>query len=187
MMFIKKVGEEENTKRIILIGSTMMVIIVSVVVAYVLISSEITDFKNHLKNFKTTLIQREKLAIKGVVNNLISDIQYAQNLKFFEIKQRVKNQTNIVYELVQQYLANNQNVKIDTLISTIKKISNKYNLEFFVYKNDGTLLFNKHSNLKTGDNFIDLEGINGKQFVKKIVTEAGFVDYLWFAPKSNKI
>jgi len=186
-MFIKKVGEEENTKRIILIGSTLMVIVVSIVVAYVLISSEITDFKNHLKNFKTTLIQREKLAIKAVVNNLISDIEYAQKLKLFEIKKRVKNQTNIAYTLMQELLAKNQQIKIDTVINTIKKITDTHNLEFFIYKNDGTLLFNNNSKLKVGDSFIDLEDINGKQFVKKIVTEAGFIEYLWFVPKSNKI
>lgn len=186
-MPINKPHEEENTQKIILIGSTMMVIVVSVIVAYVLISSEIHNFKDHLKNFKETLIEREKLAIKAVVNNLISDIEYTENLRYLEIKKRVKDRTIVASNLIEQLLLNTKEGQLTTVIDIVKKISRSNKIEFFIYKDDGTLLFNDYSKVKIGDNFIDLKDIDGKKFVKNIVTNAGYVDYLWFVSKNNKV
>ncbi len=55
-------------------SSTFIVLIVSLIIAYLLISSEIDSVKGHIKSFETALIEREKFTIKTVVKNLVNDI-----------------------------------------------------------------------------------------------------------------
>jgi signal transduction histidine kinase len=183
--------EEKNTKRIILLGSTFVVFVVSVVIAYILISSEIKEFKNHLKVFKSTLLAREKFAIKAVVVNLVNDIKYEENSKLFDIKRRIKNQTMIAYKLIETILEQNKNKstkeKINIVKRAIKKISTDNNLEFYIFKDTGRLILNTKNSIDNGRNLIDLADIDGKKFVKQIVKSAGLVEYLWFVPKSNRI
>ena len=191
MRQIAQTIEEKNTKRVILLSSTFIVVVASAIIAYVLITTEIKEFKNHLKTFKTTLIDREKSAIKSVVENLINDIVYEENSRLIEIEKRVKNQTSIAYALIKSLLLKNTNIDKEEAIKEVKrailKISHNNDLEFFLFENSGKLLYNKKSTLSIGKNFIDLEDINGKKFIKNIVQNAGFVNYLWFVPKSNKI
>jgi len=101
MQTIKQTIEEKNTKRVILLSSTFIVAIVSFLTAYILINTELKEFKDHLKTFRTTLINREKSAIKDVVNNLINDILYEEKSKQIEIQKRVKNQTLIAVDLIK--------------------------------------------------------------------------------------
>ena len=188
---IKQTVEEKNTKRIILLGSTFVVIIVSLIIAYALISTEIKEFKNHLKTFKSTLLEREKLAIKAVVENLINDIVYEENLKIVEIQKKIKNQTIIASDLIKIILSNHKNLNkeesIQKVKEVIKKISYIKDVEFFIFDTTGTLIFQKNSTLPERKNFIDLKDIDGVDFIKEIVQNGGFVNYLWFVPKSNKV
>ncbi len=189
MHTIKQTIEEKNTKRVILLSSTFVVIVVSFITIYTLISTEVKEFKKHLITFKTTLIDREKSAIKAVVDNLISDILYEEKSKQIQIEKRVKNQTIIAVDLIKVILSQNKNFtkekRIKLIKQQIKKISNQ--IDFFIFKNDGTLIYQKNTTLTKGNNFIDLKDIDGKKFIKKIVTKSGFVNYFWFVPKSNKI
>lgn len=189
MSTVKCTNEEKNTKRVILLSSTFIVFIVSIVLGYILINAEIKDFQNHLKTFKKTLIEREKSAIKAVVDNLIIDIQYAENSKLNEIKQRVKNQTIILNELIINLLSEYRDKKttLNVLKKHIKSISKNNNLEVFIFSTQGKLIFNQYSTLVNGTNYIDLVDINGENFIQQIVEKNGFVNYLWFVPKSNKI
>jgi len=183
--------EEKKIKRVILLGSTVVALVVSFITAYVLISTEVKEFKTHLKTFKATLLDREKSAIRAVVDNLINDIVYEENSKLIEIQKRVKNQTIIAFDLIDMILLENKNLSknetMEKVKKAIKKISSNNNIEFFIFDDKGTLIFQKNSNLPEGKNFIDLEDINGEKFISKIVNNAGFVNYFWFVPKSNKL
>ena len=182
--------EERNTKRIILLASTIVVLVVSSLVAYILISFEIKEFKNHLKIFKSTLVEREKSAIKSAIDNLINDIKYDESSRLEEIKKRVKNQTNIAVESLHVILSKKkykQEKAIKEITDFIKNISDKNGIDFFVFKTDGTLLFSSAKNLKTGENYINLRDIDNKKFVEEIVKKSGFVDFLWFVPINHKI
>jgi|LGOV01.1.fsa_nt_gb signal transduction histidine kinase len=191
MHTIEQTLEEKNTKRVILLGSTFIVLVVSFIIAYMLISTEVKEFKNHLKTFKTTLLDREKSAIRAVVDNLINDILYEENSKLIEIQKRVKNQTIVAFDLIQMILSQNKhlskNEAIKKVKEAIKKISNNQSLEFFIFDSEGTLIFQKNSTLPKEKNFIDLKDIDGEKFIHKIVNYAGFVNYLWFVPRSNKV
>ncbi len=81
----------------------------------------------------------------------------------------------------------NKEEQLKVVKAAIHKISQDDDIEFFMYKKDGTLILNNKSSIREGENFINLEDIDGKKFVKKIVQSAGYVDYLWFVPKSNII
>jgi len=183
--------EEKNIKRIILLGSTLVVFVVSIVIAYILIGSEVKEFKNNLKVFKSTLIAREKFAIKAVVVNLVNDIKYEENSKLFDIKRRIKNQTMIAYKLIKTILEENKNKntkeKIDIVKKAIKHISSDNNLEFYIFQENGRLIINTKNSIDNGKNLMDLADIDGKKFVKQITQSAGLVEYLWFVPKSNRI
>ena len=191
MTNIKRTEEEKNTKRVILLGSTFVVLVVSIMVAFILIHSEIKEFKSHLKVFKTTLIQREKFAIKAVVDNLVNDIKYEENSKLFDIRRRIKNQTNIAFKLINMMLSKQKNLTkkeaIESIKNAIKKISLGTQLEFFIYDDHGTLLMNSKNNSEVGKSLIDLKDIDGKPFIKQTVEQGGWVEYLWFVPKSNRI
>ncbi len=191
MNSIKQTTEEKNTKRVILLGSTVIVIIVSFITAYLLIDTKISGFKSHMKTFKTTLLEREKATIKAVVDNFINDIEYEESLKIREIEKRVKNQTMIVYELIKIIMENNNNLSkektIEIIKNSVKKISKNKNLDFFIFRNDGTLLFANKSTIPEGTNIWDLRDINKELFVKNIIQKNGFIEYLWFAPVINRI
>jgi len=179
--------EEKRIKNVILLSSTFLVMIVAIIIAYILISSEIHGFQNHLKTYEETLIQREKTTIKSAVDNIISDIKFDENSRLLQIKRTVKNQTTITVELLRQILENTTKNKKQTVIDTIKEISLNKDSHFFIYKDDGTLLFKSNDSLTVGKNYIDLEDIDGKKFVQKIVEENGFIDYNWFVPNNYKI
>jgi len=191
MHTIEQTSEEKSTKRVILLGSTFVVLVVSFITAYMLISTEVKEFKNHLKSFKATLLNREKSAIRAVVDNLINDILYEENSKLIEIQKRVKNQTLIAFDLIQMILSQNRHLSKKDAIKkvkyAIKKISSNQSLEFFIFDSEGTLIFQKNSKLPEENKFIDLKDIDGKKFINQIVTHAGFINYLWFVPTSNKV
>jgi len=183
--------EEKYIRRVILLGSTFVVLVVSWVLAYVLIGSEIDEFKNRLATFKTTLIQREKFSLKALVDNLINDIKHEEDSRLFEIKKRIKNQTNIAYNLTELLIIKNNKMDKKELMSTIKEtikgISVDADIDYFIFDNNGTLLLNSQTNIDEGKNFIDAEDINGKKFIYDIATNTGFVEYVWFVPKSSRI
>ncbi|WP_458701645.1 cache domain-containing protein [Sulfurospirillum sp. 1307] len=182
--------EEKRTKRFVLLGSSIVVLVVSLLVAYILISFEIKEFKTHIKTFKDTLIEREKSAIKSAVNNLINDIKYDEISRYQEIKKRLKNQTNIFVNNLEYSVLNQNTGKKDMIkkITYLLEVAYKQSgVAFFMFKNDGELLFSTAKNLKLHQNYIDLKDIDGKQFVKEIINKSGFVDFLWFVPKNLRI
>ena len=186
-----RVNEEKYIRRVVLLGSTFVVLIVSLVLAYLLISSEIDEFENHLDTFKQTLIQREKFSIKAIVDNLINDIKYEEDSKRFEIKRRIKNQINIAYNLIALLIEKNKNISKEELLEiikgTIRGISIGEDVDFFIFDRQGVLLLNSQTSIDEGKSFIDAEDINGKKFVQAIVQKAGFTDYVWFVPDSSKV
>lgn len=136
-----------------------------------------------MKIFASTILEREKSAIKAVVNNLINDIKYEENLRQIEIEKRVKNQTYITYQLLQ----NMSNLTQEKVIKLIKNISDNSSLDFFILKNNGKLLFQSNGTIPHGTNILTLKDVNGKEFIKQSLSAEGFVEYFWFAPKSNRI
>lgn len=179
--------EEKRIKEVILLSSTFLVIIVTSIIAFILISSEIDGFQKHLQTYEETLIKRKKTTIKSAVDNLLSDIKFDEKLRLSQIKRRVKNQTTITVELLKQILENTNKNKKQTVLDAIKKISLNKDYYFFVFKDDGTLLFNSNDSLSINRNYIDLEDIDGEKFVQKIISKNGFTEYNWFVPKNHKI
>ena len=179
--------EEKRIKEVILLSSTFLVIIVTSIIAFILISSEIDGFQKHLQTYEETLVKRKKTTIKSAVDNLLSDIKFDEKLRLIQIKRRVKNQTTITVELLKQILENTSKNKKQTVLDAIKKISLNKDYYFFVFKDDGTLLFNSNDSLSINRNYIDLEDIDGEKFVQKIIAKNGFTEYNWFVPKNHKI
>lgn len=188
----KRTNEERNIKRVVLLGSTFVVFIVSIVIAYLLISSEIQNVKDYIKSFKSTLVEREKFAIKTVVENLLNDIRYENNANKEEIKHQVKKQSIIAYNLALSLALQNSEKNRNKIIKIIKEIiksaTNPNNeIDYFIFDGDGTLLLNTKNRENEGKNFIDFKDINEKSFIREIVKTDGFVEYSWYRPNDSKI
>ena len=191
MTTTKRTEEERNIKRIVLLGSTFVILIVSIIIGYVLISFEVNEFNNNLKTFKNRLILREKTAIKAIVDNIVNDIKYEEISKTYEIKKRIKNQVELAGEIINTLIKKSGNLSESKLqkaiIDNIKLISKKYNIDFFIFNNRGYLLLGDNTLNIEGRNYIDFKDLDGKYFVKKIVSRDGFSNFSWFMPKSNKM
>jgi signal transduction histidine kinase len=188
----KRTNEERNIKRVVLLGSTFVVFIVSIVIAYLLISSEIESVNDHIKSFETTLIEREKFTIKTVVENLVTDIRYEKNSNVQEVKHQVKKQSIIAYNLALSLALQNSEKNRNKIIKIIKEIiksaTNTNNeIDYFIFDGDGTLLLNTKNRENEGKNFIDFKDINEKSFIREIVKTDGFVEYSWYRPNDSKI
>ena len=188
--------EERNISKIVLLGSTITIILVSFALAFVLVKLQIKEFKNHLKIFKETLIQREKLTIKTSIENLREDIAYEKKARQNRLKQSIKNQTKIAKRVAKYIYLKNKDDNRDRILEKIKKailnISiSKENIDYFIFDKDGTYLLNTRYRRYEGDNFIDFIDINSKKFIKEIINKSkstdSFVDFLWYMPNSSKI
>ena len=56
---------EQGIKKITLLSSTIIIIIVATVIGITLINTEYNNFKSHIKNFKSTILEREKFYFKN--------------------------------------------------------------------------------------------------------------------------
>jgi len=172
-------------------GSTLVIFVLSLIVAYLFISIEIDEFKKHLHTFESTLIQREKHSIKTMTDNLVNDILEEKRTAQEEIRRRVKSQTMIIYELIQSILAQNTFKSKDEImhivLKTIRAITIGNDVDFYIFDAYGTLLFNSNNGIGEGENFIDFKDINGEQFVSDIVHKNAFVEYAWFVPNESII
>ena len=191
-----KSKEEKNIKKIVLLGSTFAIILISFTLGYVLINLQIKEFKTHLDTFQQTLIQREKITLKTAIENLKDDISYEQKAEVDRIKQNIKKQTKIAQKIATSiYLKDKKNDR-KSIINSIKKAIqniaiNKENIDFFIFDKDGTYLLNTKYKAYEGENFIDFVDINNKKFIQKIIDKSkksdSFVDFLWYIPGSSKI
>ena len=185
-------NDEKNIKRVVLLSSTVIIFIVSIMIAYLLINSEIENFNNHLKSFKSTLIEREKFSIRTTMKNLVNDIHYEEISRKEEIKQRVKEQALSMTNLTQSFYLQNKNQNTNAIINVAKKLiqsttTSKDEIHYFIFNTNGLLLLNTNNKNSENKNFIDFEDINGKKFVQKILKKDGFSYYYWFKPNSSKV
>ena len=192
MITSKRTNEERNIKRVVLLGSTFVVFIVSLVIVYLLISSEIESVNEHIKSFKTTLIDREKYAIKTLVENFVNDIKYEKNSNKAKISQQVKNQSLIAYNLAISIALQNSNKHKSEIIKMIKEIIKSATnindeIHYFIFDDKGTLLLDTKHYKNEGQNFIDFKDINEKKFIKDILYANGFVEYFWYKPNDSKV
>lgn len=196
MTAINRTNEEKYINKIILLGSSVVIIIVSLIIGYILISSEIKNFQNHLKTFKSTLFEREKHAIKTTVENLLQDIIYEKNLNISKVKMNIKNQTTLGYNLAKAMYEQNRFKNKDDIIKIIKRsiksmVKDEKEINYFLLSREGTLLLNTLSTKNENKNFIYFVDIYGKKFIKDIINSTSeknsFVDYMWYKPSSSKI
>jgi len=188
----KRTNEEKNIKRVVLLGSTFIVIVVSLVITYLLVSSEIKSANEYIKSFKTTHIEREKFAIKNVVKNVVNDIAYERDSKKEEIKQQIKNQSKIAYNLAHSVALQNKDKRRSEILEIIKDIirsatNKKDSLHYFIFDDKGTLLLDTKDRKNEGKNFIDAKDINEKSFIQDILHTHDFVEYFWYLPNKSKI
>jgi len=188
----ERTNEERNIKRVVLLGSTFVVFVVSIIIAYLLISSEIESVDDSIDSFKTTLIDREKFAIKTISKNFINDIIYETNSKKEEIKHKVKNQSMIAYNLALSLALQNRDKSRKENIKIIKEIiksatNEKQEINYFIFDNKGTLLLDTKDKKNEGKNFIYAKDLNEKSFVKEILSSNGFVEYFWYSSNESKI
>ena len=192
MTTTKRTNEEKNIKRVVLLGSTFVVFIATVIIAYILISSEIESTKEYINSLKSTLIDREKFAIKSVVENLVNDITYEKNSNREKIKQQIKNQSIIAYNLALSLSTQNRDKNRDATVKIIKEViksatNESDEIHYFIFDYKGFLLLDTKNRQNEGQNFIDFKDINEKQFIKEILKTDGFVEYYWYKPNESKI
>lgn len=196
MTTIHRTSEEKNINTAILLGSTIVIFVASFVVAYLLITLEIENFDNHLKTFRNTLIDREKFAFKTIADNLSRDISYDIDAQASGLRQKVKNQSLIAYNLAVSLYEQNADKTKGEIISIIKNAiqnisQSEQNIDYFIFDLRGRLLLNTKHHKDEGENFYDFLDINAQKFVQQIIDksalEDSFVPYLWYEPNSSAI
>ncbi|WP_458701653.1 cache domain-containing protein [Sulfurospirillum sp. 1307] len=186
--------EEKNIKRVILLGSTFIILSISIGLAFLLISSEIKNFKTHLETFKKTLIEREKFTLKSRAENIENDILYENVSSIKQLKQITKNQTIIAYNIAKSIYSNNQSLSQDEVIRKIRNalysIGN-HKIQYFIFDVFGNLILNTSDRSSESRNYLDFEDIYGFKYVKEIISTksktGNFVSFTWYKPKSSKI
>ena len=192
----KRTQEEKNINRVILLGSTIVIAIVSFILIFVLTKIQTQELKKYLKIFKNTIIQKEKLTIKSSIDNLNNDILYKQKEEEQKIKQVIKNQTEIAKNLVIYLLKENRGLKKSILLEKITKAVQSISIpdkdiDYFIFDKSGTILLNTKYKQFEGKNFLYFKDLNDQEFVRNIITKSKrknpYVEFLWYKPYSNKI
>jgi PAS domain S-box-containing protein len=185
---------ESGIKKTTLLSSTIIIITVATVIGTILIKTEYDNFKTHIKNFKNTLIEREKFYIKTTVENLKNDIEFEKLSLINSKKQRIRNQSIIAYNLAYSLYEKTKNLtqedQISLIKSSIKQISKKKDdINYFVLDTKGNLLLNTQSPKDEGMNFIDFEDKNGIKFINKMIKadkiRQNYLEYYWLKPNKR--
>ena len=184
--------QEHGIKKTTLLSSTIIILIVATIIGIVLIKTEYSNFKSHIKSFRNTLIEREMFYIKTSVENLKNDIEKISILN--SKKQRIKNQSIIAYNLASSLYENSSNLPKEKQIKLIKnsleQIAQKQSdINYFLLNKNGTLLLNTDNSRNEGINFLDFEDINGIKFINKMIdandNTQNYIEYYWYKPNKR--
>ncbi|MFK2822172.1 cache domain-containing protein [Arcobacter sp. YIC-80] len=189
-----KKNVEQRIKKITLLSSTIIILLVATIIGSNLIKTEYNNFKNHIKNFKNTIIHREKFYIKTAIENLKNDIEFERLSILNSKKQRIKNQSIIAHNLAISLYENSKNLskkeQKKLIISSIRQIAQKQNdIHYFIYDINGNLLLNTENPRNEGVNFLDFEDINGVKFINEMINakqnKQNYVEYFWYKPNKR--
>lgn len=159
-----------------------------------MIKTEYDNFKNHINNFKKTVIERKEFSIKTSVENLLNDIKFEQEAILNNKKERIKNQSIIAYNLAYSLYEKTGNLtkegQINFIKNAINQISEKENdINYFILDTKGKLLLNSENSKDENEVFFDFEDINGFKFINKMIElkneKQNLIEYFWYKPKSN--
>ena len=185
---------EQGIKKITLLSSTIIIIIVATVIGITLINTEYNNFKNHIQNFKKTILEREQFYLKTSVENLKNDIQSEQLSIINNKKLRIKNQSIIAYNLAnslyKQTISMSKELQINLIKSSIKQLAQKENdINYFILDTEGVLILNSENSKDEYQNFLDFEDIHGKKFINEMIdnnkNSQNFEQYSWYKPNSS--
>jgi PAS domain S-box-containing protein len=185
---------ENGIKKTTLLSSTIIIITVATITGYSLIKTEYDNFKNHINNFKETLIEREKFYIKSSVDNLKNDIDFEELSIINNKKLRLKNQSIVAYNLAHSLYEKTKKLtkqeQINLIKTSISQIAQKANdINYFILDTSGNLILNTDSKADENQNFYNFEDINGKKFINEMINfteeKQNFVDYFWYMPNNS--
>ncbi|WP_419768003.1 cache domain-containing protein [Arcobacter sp.] len=185
---------EQGIKKTTLLSSTIIILIVATIIGIVLIKTEYSNFRTHIKSFKNTLIEREMFYIKTSVQNLKNDIDFESLSILNSKKQRIKNQSIIAYNLAYSLYKSSKNLskedQIDLISKSLREIAQEKNdINYFILNTKGTLLLNTDYPKNEGINFLDFEDLDGVKFINKMINAnpntQNFLDYNWYRPNKR--
>ncbi|MGB9801605.1 MAG: cache domain-containing protein, partial [Arcobacter sp.] len=174
-----------------MLSSTIIILFVATIIGIVLIKTEYSNFRTHIKSFKNTLIEREMFYIKTSVQNLKNDIDFETLSIINSKKRRIKNQSIIAYNLAYSLYKTSKHLSKKEQINLIKKslreIAQEENdINYFVLNTKGSLLLNTDYPKNEGINFLDFEDLDGVRFINKMINAnpntQNFLDYNWYRP-----
>ena len=185
---------EQGIKKTTLLSSTIIIFIVATIIGIVLIKTEYSNFRNHIKTFRTTLIEREMFTIQSAVQNLQNDIEFEKISILNSKKQQIKNQSIIAYNLAFSLYQNSKKLskkqQIQLIKSSIKQIGTKQNdINYFILDTKGNLILNSENPKDEGVNFLDFEDINGIKFTNEMIyankNKQNYTEYYWYKPNKR--
>ncbi|NQY94577.1 MAG: cache domain-containing protein, partial [Campylobacteraceae bacterium] len=189
-----KLNEEQSVQKFTLLSSTIIIFIVATVLGLILIQTEFDNFKRHIQNFETALIEQEKFNIKTSVENLKNDINFDELSILNTKKQRIKSQSiiayNLAYSLYLQSTHLSKQKQIELIKFSINDISQKRNdINYFILDTNGILILNSENHNDENENFIDFKDINGKSFITQMIMAnehtQNYLEYFWYKPQSS--
>ena len=187
---------EHRIKKIILLSSTIIILIVSTIIGVILIKTEYNNLKNHINNFKNTLIENEKFYIKTTIENIKNDIRYEEKSIIDNKKNRIKKQSiiayNLAYSLYEKTKKLSKKEQINFIKSSLRQISHQQqDINYFIINTKGVLILNSENPGDENKLFYNFKDINNFKFINAMIKspteKQNFIEYFWYKPNSVTI
>lgn len=181
--------EEGGIKRLILLGSTIVILTTTIAVSFFLITTENKNFQIEVQRIEKELITNRKRNIENRLQSLLNEINFDQ-IFMREIQlDELKNFTNTLHVSLQDVSKNSLN--------SIKKLLEKHDtddtMHGFAFFENGTIFWNPRNPKTVGKNFLNAQDINDQFYIKDMIKVAKSgrkdtsVTFSWYIPNETTI
>ncbi len=195
-----KFNRDKNRKLIkwVYFAPTIVIIIVSLLIASVFIYKERVLYNENLKLYHSKMIKLKKIEIKDRVDKVVDQIRINREIIFSESKKNVRQMVDFAYKIIQKIYYNNTHLPKEKIVSKIKeklrdiRFFDNLTGYFYMYYLDGTCILLPTNPSMEGKNLLWVKDARGVQIIKKALEELKrkdrvFDSWYWYRPGSNKM
>jgi len=181
--------QEGGIKKLILLGSTVLIITITIVVSLFLITTENKNFNIETQRIEEELFETRKQNIENRLKSLLNELNFDQALmKELQLKE-VKSFVHTLYVGLTNY--ENQN-KETTLGSILNAYDRNDTMHGFAFYEDGTVLWNPRNPTSQNSNILNAQDIHNQYYVKNMINTAkslkeSSITFTWYIPNKTTI
>ena len=187
--------EEKKLIQLIKIVPILMIIVFSIIITYVILSENIQQHQENLRNIKENFITNQKSIIKNEVLRVVRQINYQKSKAEDDLKKLLKEKTivahNVAMNIYKQNIGKSKPEIKKMIKDAIREIRfNNGRGYFFIYTNDGDNVLLPPLPEVEGTNLWNLKDKKGLYTIRelsKISTKdkEGFLNWYWYKPNDN--